>query len=336
MMKQLLLLLFCAALACCGSSVGGDDAGDDPAGDPAADMDAAREIDEESEAVEDMLPEPESDAPVGELVLLSCYDLEFAVNVDAAEGESVLRWYGGFFLADEAAPVTNMSVDSLEFVKDGATRAMTGAAIRHTDPIEELPRGQREVMGTVVLTSGELDACGSGPGLHRGHRGSDEVLVRMHGTSDQGAWTSECEVWGDEMFISCHSGISTLARGDAYVWEDNPEPPPPTWVDISAYVTIDADTDFEDVEVTSLVVHGEGTEETFEAPTPGGYAGSYETPPVSMSLFYQGGGHLGDTLCPDWETGFPPTLYITYEGTAGGSMPFSGTAPANQCATGEI
>ncbi|MFH1437321.1 MAG: hypothetical protein ABIJ56_16560 [Pseudomonadota bacterium] len=337
MMKRLLLLLFCAALARCGSSVGGDDAGDDPSGDPAADMDAAHETgdEEEVDAAPDAPADPGSDAPVGELVQLGCYELEFAVNTDAAEGASILRWYGGFHLADEGMPVTNMSVDSLEFVKDGAERTMTGAALRYTDPIEELPRVQREVMGTVVLTSGELGACSGGPGLHRGSRGSD-VLVRMRGTSDQGAWASECEVYGDETFITCHSGISMLARGSAYVWEDNPEPPPPTWVDISAVVSIDALADFEEVEVTSLVVSGEGTGETFEAPTPAGHADTYATPPEAMSLFYQGGGHLGDTLCPDWETGFPPSLTITYEGTAGGTMAFSGTAPANQCTTGEM
>jgi hypothetical protein len=337
-MKRLLFILLCATLAACGSSGGGGDAGSDPA----ADMDGAADDGDGGEITPDALPDeifdpvPEIDATPGELVQIGCYELEFAVNVDVAEGASVLRWYGGFYPADEAAPITNMSVTALEFVKDGETRAMIGAALRYTDPLEELPRVQREVMGTVVLTPGELEACGAGPALVRGSRGTDEVLVRMQGISDQGAWAAECEVYGDEAFITCHSGISMLARGDAFVFEDNPEPPPPTWVDISAYVTIHSDRDFETVDVASLVVHGEGTVETFEAPEPGGYPGTSETPPESMSLSYQGGGHLGETLCPDWETGFPPDLYITYEGTAGGSMPFRGTAPANQCATGEM
>lgn len=331
-MKRFLPCIFCLTAAACGSSVGGEDAASDTDVDSSVDMDAAHEIDEEGEAVEDVLPE--RDGPVGELVMLSCYELEFAVNTEAAEGESILRWYGGFYLADEGTTVTNMSVDSLEFVKDGDTRAMIGAALRYTDPIEELPRVQREVMGTVVLTSGELEACSSGPGLHRVYSGSDKVLVRMQGTSDQGEWAAECEVDGDRVLITCHSGISMHASGSAFVLEDNPEPPPPTWVDIHARVSLDVDTDFEEAQITSLVVHGEGTEETYEGTSIRAVPDYIPTIPPFITIYCQEGGHLGDTLCPDWEIGFPVNLYITYEGTVDGAIPFAGTAPANQCVTG--
>jgi hypothetical protein len=311
-------------LAACGESGVHGDASTDPGEDGHVDVSS------EPDAAVDPAP----DVAPGERVLIGCYEVEIAVNVDAAEGGSMFRWYGGFYLADESAPVTGLTVTHAEIVEDGVVRAISDPRLMG-DTIDELPRVQRTVLGKVVVTGPENDACvSSGPALTRGHPGTDDVIVRLSGSSDQGPWGATCTVDDDDVIHTCHTGISGMAEGSAYN-DLFPDTVPYWQIDLSGTVRFADPVDIADPVVTSLVLHGEGASETWTAPEPTASPCTWSTPPECLVLGYMGEGRLPEALCPDIATGFPPELVLVYSGTAGAHA-FSGAAPAGQCAYGDI
>ncbi|MBW2263320.1 MAG: hypothetical protein JRG91_15240 [Deltaproteobacteria bacterium] len=324
------LILALVALGCDESGLTGDATGD-ATGDTAHDTLPDTGSDPTDTGSDTTPPDVPHDAPDG-LVLLSCYEIELAVNVDASPGESLVRWYGSFFPAEESLIVTNVSVSHLEFDHGGATRTFTGSHVDH-GPLDELPGIQEEVKGTIEVTPGEVSDCvASGPSLSRGG-GSDDVVVRMVGSSDQGEWSAECDMGPDDLILTCHSGLSMMAWGSAYMWE-YPPPDAGWYVDAGAGIRIPEGTEVGTVTLHSAIVRGEGTEETFDISA----AGAYDSTTSWMSaiaISYMQEGTLPEILCPDIETGYPVELYVTYEGTSDGGS-FSGAAPANQCMTGEI
>ncbi len=320
-----LLLL---AGACGDSAVNDDNDNDDDAGaDPDARIGDAGPAGDGGPGT-DGAPGP--DASGDTQVTLSTYELEVGVNVDDPNGEGLMRWYGGLSTMPQGATVTNVTADTLELEENGTLRATTDVRLIGQGPLGALPAVQEQVWGVVALSAEELSTCqNSGPALHRGNLGQGELVVRLCGDSEQGRWCAEAVLDGQDLFRTCHSGVSALAKGWAEVWQ-NSQPPPDVYSDLSANVTVRDPFPFDPVEVTSLVVHGEGITETYVSAGPiSGYP-CYGSPPECFTLLYQPEGSIGDVLCPDPMGGMPPELYLTYEGTAAG-QPFAGTAPAGQC-----
>jgi hypothetical protein len=315
-------------LAACGESGMQGDASTDPGED--GHVDAPVDVASEPDGAVDPVP----DVPPDERVLIGCYEVEIAVNVDASEGGSMFRWYGGFYLADESAPVTGLTVTHAVIVEDGVERGITDPWLMG-ETIDELPRVQRRVFGKIVVTVPEHDACvSSGPSLTRGHPATDDVLVRLSGGSDQGPWSATCTVDDEDVLHTCHTGISGMAEGS--VFNDLFPDTTPYWqIDLSATVRFADPVDVVDPVVTSLVLHGEGASETWTAPDPTADPCTWSTPPECLVLGYMGEGRLPEELCPDIATGFPPELVLIYSGTAGAHA-FSGASPAGQCAYGDI
>jgi len=278
--------------------------------------------------------DPAPDTAAGDLVQIGCYEIEIAVNVDAPAGGSMFRWYGGFYLVDETATVTNLTIGSAEIVEDGAARPIIDPWLMG-DVIDELPRVQRRVFGKIEVTSPESASCvSSGPALTRGHPGTDDVLVRLSGGSDQGPWSAECTVDSDDVIHTCHTGISGIADGS--VFNDLFPDAPPYWqIDLGATVRFADPVLIPEPTVTSIVLSGEGASETWTAPDPTASACTWSTPPECLTVGYMGEGRLPEDLCPDIATGHPPELVVFYSGTAG-AYAFSGAAPAGQCAYGDI
>jgi len=312
------------------------DASSDTAVDTTADTTTDTEIDPPADTSADTIDatdavgDPDGEPEPGS-VLLSCYELEIGVNVDAAPGESMLRWYGSFFLEEEGTVVTNVEVTSLTFDTGDTVREAVSPSVAW-GPLDELPELQERVRGGVEPTAGEIADCvTSGPALTRGSF-ADEVTVTMTGSSDQGDWSASCTMSQEGLIRTCHSGLSLM--GDGYAFSDLFPDPPEWFTDVSVQVYATAGSDLSEITVASAVLGGEGASETFDFSTT---CSAYESSGVSdhFGIYHIAEGKLPEELCPDIATGYPPELYITYEGsTPSGS--FSGAAPAGQCAYGEI